>query len=45
MTELVARSGAMREALGVAARVAETDATVLVTGESGADKDALASSP
>ena len=43
MTELVAKSGAMREALRLAARVARTDATVLVTGESGAGKDALAS--
>ena len=33
----------MREALRLAARVAATDATVLVTGESGAGKDALAS--
>ena len=33
----------MREALRLAARVAKTDATVLVTGESGAGKDALAS--
>jgi DNA-binding NtrC family response regulator len=33
----------MREALRLAARVAQTDATVLVTGESGAGKDALAS--
>ena len=43
MTGLVARSGAMREALRLAGRVARTDATVLVTGESGAGKDALAS--
>ena len=42
MTELVAKSGAMREALRLAGRVAATDATVLVTGESGAGKDALA---
>ncbi|HEY0170172.1 MAG TPA: sigma-54 dependent transcriptional regulator [Pyrinomonadaceae bacterium] len=42
MIELVARSGAMREALRLAGRVASTDANVLVTGESGAGKDALA---
>ena len=32
----------MREAVGLAERVATTDANVLVTGESGAGKDALA---
>ncbi|MDT7809340.1 MAG: hypothetical protein QOJ70_3153 [Acidobacteriota bacterium] len=42
MIELVARSEAMREALRLAGRVATTDANVLVTGESGAGKDALA---
>ncbi len=42
MTELVAKSEAMREALRLAERVAATDAGVLVTGESGAGKDALA---
>ncbi|MDT5294554.1 MAG: two-component system, NtrC family, response regulator AtoC [Acidobacteriota bacterium] len=42
MIELVARSDAMREALRLAGRVASTDANVLVTGESGAGKDALA---
>jgi DNA-binding NtrC family response regulator len=42
VTELVARSDAMREALRLASRVAATDAGVLVTGESGAGKDALA---
>jgi two-component system response regulator AtoC len=42
MIELVARSAAMREALRLAGRVAATDANVLVTGESGAGKDALA---
>ncbi len=42
MIELVARSGAMREALRLAGRVAATDANVLVTGESGVGKDALA---
>ena len=42
MIELVARSEPMREALRLAGRVAATDANVLVTGESGAGKDALA---
>ena len=42
MIELVARSEAMREAARLAGRVAATDANVLVTGESGAGKDALA---
>lgn len=42
MIELVARSEAMREAVRLAGRVAATDANVLVTGESGAGKDALA---
>jgi two-component system, NtrC family, response regulator AtoC len=42
MIELVARSGAMSEALRLAGRVAATDANLLVTGESGAGKDALA---
>src|SRR5205807_406717 len=32
----------MREAVGLAERVAPTDANVLVTGESGSGKDALA---
>jgi two-component system response regulator AtoC len=41
--EIVAQSDAMREAIGLAERVAATDANVLVTGESGAGKDALAS--
>src|SRR5688572_12903422 len=40
--EIVARSEAMREAVRLAERVAETDANVLVTGESGSGKDALA---
>ncbi|HEX9544659.1 MAG TPA: sigma-54 dependent transcriptional regulator, partial [Pyrinomonadaceae bacterium] len=35
-------SDAMREAVGLADRVATTDANVLVTGESGVGKDALA---
>ena len=43
MIEIVAQSQAMREAIGLARRVAATDANVLVTGESGAGKDALAS--
>src|SRR6267378_4883024 len=33
----------MREAIGLAERVASTDANVLITGESGAGKDAVAS--
>jgi transcriptional regulator with PAS, ATPase and Fis domain len=41
--EIVALSDAMREVVGLAERVATTDANVLVTGESGAGKDALAS--
>jgi two-component system response regulator AtoC len=40
--ELVALSDAMRETVRLAERVAVTDANVLVTGESGAGKDALA---
>ena len=42
MIELVALSDAMREAAGLAERVASTDANVLVSGESGAGKDAMA---
>ncbi len=42
MIEIVAQSEAMREAVGLAQRVAPTDANVLITGESGAGKDALA---
>ena len=42
MIEIVALSDAMREAVGLADRVATTDANVLVTGESGVGKDALA---
>ncbi|HEX8143661.1 MAG TPA: sigma-54 dependent transcriptional regulator [Pyrinomonadaceae bacterium] len=42
MIEIVARSEAMRGVLRLAERVAVTDANVLVTGESGAGKDALA---
>jgi two-component system response regulator AtoC len=41
--EIVALSEAMREAVRLATRVATTDANVLVTGESGSGKDALAS--
>jgi transcriptional regulator with PAS, ATPase and Fis domain len=40
--EIFAQSEAMREAMRLAERVAVTDANVLVTGESGAGKDALA---
>jgi transcriptional regulator with PAS, ATPase and Fis domain len=40
--EIVARSEAMREAVRLADRVAGTDANVLVTGESGVGKDAVA---
>ena len=42
MIEPVALSEAMREVVRLAGRVAATDANVLVTGESGAGKDALA---
>ena len=42
MIEIFARSEAMREAVRLAKRVAATDANVLVTGESGVGKDALA---
>jgi len=42
VTEIVALSEVMREAVALAERVATTDANVLVTGESGAGKDALA---
>ena len=42
MIEPVALSEAMREVVRLAERVAATDANILVTGESGAGKDALA---
>lgn len=42
MIEIVAHSEAMREAVGLAERVAVTDANVLITGESGVGKDAIA---
>ena len=42
MIEIFAQSEAMQEAVGLAERVAGTDANVLVTGESGVGKDALA---
>ena len=42
MIEIVALSDAMREAVGLAERVAPTNANVLITGESGSGKDALA---
>lgn len=42
MIEIVAHSEAMREAVRLADRVAATDANVLITGESGVGKDALA---
>ena len=42
MIEIVALSDAMREVVRLAERVAVTDANVLITGESGAGKDALA---
>ena len=43
MIELFARSPGMREAMGLAERVSSTDVNVLITGESGAGKDVLAS--
>ncbi|HEX2268450.1 MAG TPA: sigma-54 dependent transcriptional regulator [Pyrinomonadaceae bacterium] len=41
--ELFARSPGMREAVGLAERVSRTDSNVLITGESGSGKDAVAS--
>ena len=43
MIELFARSPGMREAVGLAERVSRTDSNVLITGESGSGKDAVAS--
>ncbi len=43
MIELFVRSPKMREAVSLAERVSVTDANVLITGESGAGKDLLAS--
>ena len=43
MIEIIARSPGMREAVGLAERVSSTDANVLITGESGAGKDLIAS--
>lgn len=43
MIELFARSKAMREAVSLAERVSATSSNVLITGESGVGKDALAS--
>jgi len=40
--EIFARSEGMREAVGLAERVAATDSNVLITGESGTGKDVLA---
>ncbi|MFN2493017.1 MAG: sigma-54 interaction domain-containing protein [Pyrinomonadaceae bacterium] len=42
MIEIVAHSEAMREVIRLVGRVAGTDANVLVTGESGVGKDAVA---
>ncbi|HKE55518.1 MAG TPA: sigma-54 dependent transcriptional regulator [Pyrinomonadaceae bacterium] len=42
MIEIFARSEGMREAVGLAERVAATDSNVLITGESGTGKDVLA---
>jgi transcriptional regulator with PAS, ATPase and Fis domain len=42
MIEIFARSSGMREAVRLAERVAATDSNVLITGESGVGKDALA---
>ena len=42
MIEIVAHSESMREAMRLADRVAATEANVLITGESGVGKDAIA---
>ena len=42
MIQLFARSKGMREAVSLAERVSATASTILITGESGAGKDALA---
>ena len=42
MIQLFARSKGMREAVSLAERVSTTASTILITGESGAGKDALA---
>ena len=42
MIEIFAESDSMREAIRLAQRVAATDANVLITGESGSGKDAVA---
>ncbi|GAA5183853.1 sigma-54-dependent response regulator transcription factor FleR [Niveibacterium umoris] len=41
-SEMIAEDGRTREVLSLAARVAETDATVLLTGESGTGKEVFA---
>ena len=43
MIEIFARSPGMREAVALAERVSRTDTNVLITGESGSGKDAIAS--
>jgi DNA-binding NtrC family response regulator len=40
--QMIGRSAAMRKAFGIADRVASTDSTVLILGESGTGKDLLA---
>lgn len=42
-TNIIYRSVKMREVVGIAQKVAQVDATVLLTGESGVGKDVLAS--
>ncbi|HEY9503454.1 MAG TPA: sigma 54-interacting transcriptional regulator, partial [Pyrinomonadaceae bacterium] len=43
MIEVFARSSAMREVVDLAERVSATDSNLLITGESGAGKDLIAS--